>query len=341
MTDFKELARISKMSGDEQRQVFGPMKNKKILMVGVLDVPSSTNVFMAKGFEQLGYEVEAYNYRTKANEIGTIGMWTHFKDWLLRREKNKALIVFCKTNSMHPSLLDYAKEYGPTWYWFMDPIGTAKAVMAAEYAKYATYASATSSEVVRLFKAVGVNQNSFHIIEGYDPEMYFYEDLEKKYDVTFIGNATDKRIKDIKSIAKAGIRICIFGLGWPYSLGISGININPPVFNEAERRVINQSKIVLNLSHDGVTFSDRIVKSLACGALVLSQYCKDLDDKFPCALSMYRTPEEAYRYMNLQLSNVHNISALQKRLLCKYQAVSIKDNYSWKAVCQQILEKVK
>ncbi|MGR3302298.1 MAG: hypothetical protein ACUZ8I_07315, partial [Candidatus Scalindua sp.] len=96
-------------------------------MVGVLDVPSSTNVFMAKGFEQLGYEVDAYNYRTRIKETGGLfNMWDDFRFFLLK--KRYELIVFCKTNQMHPELLDEAKESGPTWYWFMDPIGTAQAV---------------------------------------------------------------------------------------------------------------------------------------------------------------------------------------------------------------------
>lgn len=311
---------------------------KKILMVGVLDVPSSTNVFMAKGFEQLGYEVDVYNYRTIANELGnSVVMWGDFKFFLEDKKEHLPypaykydLIVFCKTNTMHPHLLSWAKEYGPTWYWFMDPIGTARAIMAQEYAKNATYASATSSEVVNSFKEV--NQNSYHIIEGYDPKTYYYEDLEKIYDVTFIGNATHQRIQYISALAEEidkNITIHAFGSGWP---------VGNPVFNEEERKVINQSKIILNLCQDGIIFSDRIVKSLACGASVLSQYCKDLDDKFPGAVGMFNTAEEAAQQINMNLSETQEAFALE---IQKEMAARIKNNYSWKAVCQQILEKVK
>ncbi len=314
---------------------------KKILMVGVLDVPSSTNVFMKKGFEQLGYEVDVYNYRTRAKEIGSsVAMWGDFKFFLSDKREHLPypayrydLIAFCKTNSMDPSLLDWAKEYGPTWYWFMDPIGTAHACMAQEYAKYATYASATSSKVLETFKKV--NNNSFHIIEGYDPETYFYEDLEKIYDVTFIGNATPQRVDFIlnlwKAIGNKGIHV--FGSGWDAIL-----DAKPPVFNKEERRVINQSKFILNLSHDGITFSDRVVKSLACGASVLSQYCKDLDDKFPGAVGMFNTAEEAAQLISQELNEKQETFALE---IQKEMAARVTENYSWKAVCQQILEKVK
>ena len=301
---------------------------KKILMVGVLDVPSSTNVFMAKGFRSLGYEIVPYNYRTKAGELGTIGMWEDFKTYF--RHVNYDLIIFCKTNTMHPELLDYAKQAGPTWYWFMDPIGTAQAVMAQEYAKHATYASATSSEVVKTFKES--NNDSYHIIEGYDPDMYYYEDLEKIYDVTFIGNVTDKRRQDLGAISEkiSDTIIHVFGSGWQYK--------SCSVFNQEERKVINQSKFILNLSHDGVTFSDRVIKSLACGASVLSQYCKDLDDMLPGATGMFNTAEEAAQEINWKLTETQEAFALE---IQKEMAARIKNNYSWKAVCQQILEKVK
>lgn len=315
------------------------MKSKKILMVGVLDVPSSTNVFMAKGFKQLGYEVEAYNYRTRLKELGSVfAMWNDFKKFLRRKIKYE-LIVFCKTNQMHPEMLDLTGT-APTWYWFMDPLSTAEATIADEYARHATYASATSSEVLELFKKA--NPNSFQIIEGYDPDIYFYEDLEKIYDITFIGNATTQRIIDILSL-KAVIdnkRIHVFGSGWPYSGGL----LSNPVYNEEERRVINQSKIVLNLCQDKTMFSDRVVKSLACGALVLSQHCLDLDKqlheiqngKDNSLLQLWDSTASAHHLISLYLT-ISGISKYTRQTLANYMKI----NYSWKAVCQQIMEKVK
>lgn len=299
--------------------------NKKILIVGVLDVPSSTNVAMKKGFEQLGYEVEAYNYRTKIQELGMFGMWSDFKYSLKGREFD--LIVFCKVNQMNPGLLSFAKNHGATWYWFMDPLVTAKAVMASEFAKHATYASATASNVVETFKAR--NENSFHIIEGYDPDIYYYEEVEKIYDIVFIGNATTKRMKDMLSLSAVidNKQIHIFGSGWP---PVNNFHTHAPVYNEEERKVINQSKIVLNLCHDDTIFSDRVVKSLACGARVVSQYCKDL----------YGPPLTELGNNTKQIIEISEALKLPK-LNGKFMAIFMKENYSWKAVCERILEKVK
>ena len=58
---------------------WGYLVAKKILIVGVLDVPTSTNVFMKKGFEKLGYSVDSYNYRTISKKLGEIElMWEDF-----------------------------------------------------------------------------------------------------------------------------------------------------------------------------------------------------------------------------------------------------------------------
>lgn len=305
-------------------------------MVGVLDVASSTNVFMAKGFEQLGYEVVAYNYRTRLKELGSVfAMWDDFKKFLRRKLKYE-LIVFCKTNQMHPEMLDLTGT-APTWYWFMDPLATAEATIADEYARHATYASATSSEVLELFKKV--NGNSFQIIEGYDPDIYYYEDLEKIYDITFIGNATQKRVDAIALLSNVigNKKIHVFGLNWPSALETSNIAVNPPVYNQAERRVINKSKIVLNLCQDKIMFSDRVVKSLACGALVLSQDCKDIaamNQSFG-TLRIFGNPNMAAFIASLYLKS------LPRKDVLKENELLAKRHYSWKAVCQQIMEKVK
>lgn len=309
--------------------------NKKILIVGVLDVPSSTNVAMAKGFEQLGYEVEAYNYRTKIQVLGSmVAMSNDFCDFI--QGKKYKLIVFCKVNQMSPKCIFVASKIAPTWYWFMDPINTANAIYADTFAQQACYSSATSSEVVKLFKEK--NPNSFHIIEGFDPDVYYYEEAEKLYDITFIGNATPKRMKDILELREvAGDKtIHVFGSGWPESYA-SNLRIHGPVYNEDERIIINHSKILLNLCQDNTIFSDRVVKTLACGAASLSQNSKDLK-MFYGGLGAYDNIQEAKDLLNLTLNEKEEALALE---IQKEVAKGVKENNSWNAVCWKILEKVK
>lgn len=290
-----------------------------------MDVVGSTNIAMAKGFNDLGYHIEMYSYRTVQKDLGMENMWLHFTDFIKGREFD--LIVFCKTNSMHPQLLDSAKESGPTWYWFMDPLNTAKQMGASTFAQNATFASATSSEVTERFSMI--NKNSHHIFEGYDPGIYFYEDLKKIHDVIFIGNGTIPRIIEINNLRSAGVDVTIFGGFWPV-----GMKANPPVFGEDERIEINQSRVVLNLVQDDTIFSDRIIKGLGCGANVVSQPCQDLlDSDIGENVHMY-VGAESFKHLNDNLVG-DNFQASSNKV------AMAKELFSWEAVCRGIMGKVR
>jgi hypothetical protein len=290
-------------------------------MVGVLDVVGSTNIAMKKGFEQNGYYVEEYNYRTELTNRGPNGMHEHFDGFISDRKFD--LIVFCKTNQMNPVFLDIAKRCGPTWYWFMDPMSTARQMNAAGYAANATFASATASDVADRFQMI--NKNGHHMFEGYDPDVYFYEDIKKIRDFIFIGNATIPRIMAINELTKAGLEVTIFGYGWPI-----GMNTNSPVFGEDERIEINQSRAVLNLCQDDVLFSDRIIKSLGCGAFVFSQPCKDLlNSEIGSNLFFFNNAND--------LNKSREVSYINPELVMEWARTT----HSWRAVCAGIMEKVR
>lgn len=294
-----------------------------ILMVGVLDVPSSTNVFMAKGFENLGYTVKTYNYRTVAKQLGKEGMWRDFIEFLKAGGKYD-LIVFCKVNGMNPPILDYAKKFGPTWYWFMDPMQTARHVNASAYAQNATYCSATASDVAERFSML--NKNTLHIIEGYDPDVYYYKEMQKIHDITFIGNATPYREVAIRQLRDAGFDITVFGGGWA---GEAGNLPNPPVHGEDECIEINQSRWILNLCQDEVIFSDRVVKALACGANVISQKAVDLK-VFKGYVETFESVKEFEQATRIGKSGefLESIAKLMK------------EAYSWEGVAELIMEVV-
>jgi hypothetical protein len=307
----------------------------KILIVGVLDVIGSTNISMAEGFRSLGYEVEAYNYRTKLEQLGYEGMHQDF-DSVVSTETFD-LVVFCKVNQMEPFMLDRAKKAGPTWYWFMDNFATCRQMNAAGYASNATYASATASDVAERFSMI--NNNAYHIFEGFDPKAYYKEDLKKIHDYLFIGNATVPRIIKIQELIRKGMNISIFGYGWPV-----GMQVNPPVFGEDERTEINSSKIVLNLCHDNVIFSDRVTKALACGANVLSQNCKDLREM---AKWFTDNPAQQADIENTDaewiaiVSDRKNIEALGYSMMINVESVDkfMKANHSWESVASKLIEK--
>ena len=324
----EEVLRAVVPQQQEKKIVASPIieNAKKILIVGVLDVPSSTNVFMKKGFEKVGFQVDAYNYRTRMRQLGTPDkMWNDFQQFL--NGKRYELIIFSKVNNLHPELVTYASRFGKTWYWFMDNLGLAKRIHADEYAKRADFVSATSEEVSEWFQKV--NPNTFQIIEGFDPDTYFHEDLPKVYDLLFVGNATEKRINDLR-LLRNGQMLTVFGNGWP-----PDFDAKPPIYNEELRKAICQSKIVLNLVHSNI-FSDRVILTAASGGFVLSQACPDLRKHFRRKrhLDWFRTADEAQRLINYYLTNEK-----EREKIARSGMRYVRRKYSWKAVCSEILEK--
>jgi len=257
------------------------MSKETIVLVGVCDKPESTNVAQAKYFERLGYEVIPINYRTVISNYSL----SFFENLLMHVvETNKPkLVFFSKCNGIHSEIIKWCSDRVVVFYWFMDYTHNITSEIM-KHVEYATFASATSSEVVDIFKQV--NSNTHWIIEGYDPEICFYEELTPIYNTVFIGNATPKRIEQLK-----GSDVTIFGSGWPKEF-----NANPPVYGHEFRKVVCQSKFVLNLVHGNI-FSNRVVDSLACGTDIHSEWCKDLSTVFPTAY-MYK------RFLLLTLKDV-------------------------------------
>jgi hypothetical protein len=166
-----------------------------------------------------------------------------------------------------------------------------------------------------------VNKNAKHVFEGYDPAIYFHEELRKIHGGVFIGNSTSRRNAEIFALRLMGLNITIFGSGWPASF-----DANAPVHNEDERVEINQSKWVLNLPQDDVIFSDRVIKALGCGANVISKKCEDLEI-FNGYVKTYTDAFEVTKY----IKNLHN-GEYGKRL-----AHMMAEDYSWQSICADLL----
>ncbi|NOY53535.1 MAG: glycosyltransferase [Deltaproteobacteria bacterium] len=301
----------------------GQKKTADILIVGVTDRPESTNTAMQKGFETLGYSVDTYNYRTRAAELGSFERMN--QDFLTFLEgKSYGLILFSKINGMAPSCLTAARRHGRTWYWFMDGIDAARALGADRYAACTDFASATCREVTHYFTPA--NPRSFQIVEGFDPELLSPMKEEKKYDVIFIGNATEKRIRSIEAIQKI-VPVTLFGKGWPGNL-----SANPPVFGKDFRKIISQSKIILNLVHSDI-FSDRVIHTLACGGFLLSEYCPDLEQHFRKGkdLEWYRDMEEFQTLISHYLPDT-----AARKTVAQEGYETVRDGYPWERVCTRV-----
>jgi hypothetical protein len=297
------------------------METKSIILLGVF-TEGSTNIPQAEAFIENGFGVIPVSYRNVIKEYGGIIL----NNYVIELVKNQQpyMILFSKCNEISPFLISECNKYTKTFYWMMDNIDVAKAIKADEFVKISNYASATSSDVVRWFE--NYNEKSYHIFEGLDKKAFFYENLEKEYDILFFGSATVKRIELLKNIKN----VTIFGNGWP-----AVFNAKPPIFNSDLRNAINKSKIVLNFVHGNI-FSDRIFTCLGCKAFVISEYCKDLECFIKGKhLEWFTSIEELNQIIE---KYINNDTAMNK--IAEEGQSEVLTKYTWSNTINHILEKV-
>lgn len=238
----------------------------KILMVGVLDRKESTDVQESQAFRDLGHQVIEFNYRTEISQHGYDN--TVHKLLGILKHNSFDMAYLCKIDSIEPKVINQMNQFTRSFYIFTDPILTAKEMHAVEYARRATWASATSVEVFNEFKKV--NSKSYKIFEGFNPKIFYpIKNCAKEYDVIFVGGATEKRKKIIEGIKNAGIDIKFYGSGWG----------ERNIYLEELNTEYNKSKIILNICQSNI-FSNRVMQALGSGGFVLSDFCDDLKDTF-------------------------------------------------------------
>jgi spore maturation protein CgeB len=249
-------------------------QNKTVVIVGVLDKPGSTNLYMAKAFEKRGYNVIPVNYRTimqNANPHTVIRVLDRLAD------DKPALILFSKCNGIDSAIIaKIGMKDTKTWFWFMDGIKTLSMVPdCMSHASLCTYSSFTGLGVLNYVKKkIGTGEGMYHIMEGVDPEVYRPTITFPEYlcDVAFIGTANPERIQHLKALAKVGLEVKAYGPG--FNKEITGYEFN---------LVCAGAKMLLAISAEHNTqsyYSDRIFRYGACGAFVLHRLSPGMDRAF-------------------------------------------------------------
>lgn len=135
---------------------------------------------------------------------------------------------------------------------------------------------------------------------GVNPEYYRPLDIEKEYDVVFVGSKNRIRQEIIDSIKNCGINIGVFGKGW-----------NTRILSEREIvETYNKSKIVLGIAaFDGranrPAMKGRDFEVLATGTFYITQYHKQISDIFEEGkeIEYYRDNEELLQKIRFYLDN--------------------------------------
>lgn len=215
------------------------MQIKKILYVTHGDINYMIDENMYETLIDMGYEVIYFNYVELEKQIGKDSM-------------NKSLIYTCKylqpdilfmilyTDQIDFETIDACRNHTVVVNWFCDDQWRYhdNGNQSTKYwIKHLDYAITTAPEALEWYEKDGFN-NAILSSWAANPKYYYPMNMEKIYDVSFVGQKYGTREAIVNHIKKSGIDIRCFGRGWQTDY----------VPFEDMVKIFNQSYICLNIS---------------------------------------------------------------------------------------------
>ena len=219
----------------------------KILYIGVFDSNrKSTNTSQLLSLKRAGAQVVGYNYKAKAEKLGYPGRDAELVN--LVRDRDFDLVLYSKCNLLSYDVFENIKQQTTTAMWFMDPLQTYDTEMK-EKTKLVDYFYCDKINVLR--EAIKINPNSHRVCEGYDEDVDRpVENVNKSYDVSFIGGLYGDRITQISSMRHP-------------------VRIITNAYAKEHAHSVAKSRINLNLCTTRGA-SDRVYKVMAAGGLLIT-----------------------------------------------------------------------
>jgi glycosyltransferase involved in cell wall biosynthesis len=157
----------------------------------------------------------------------------------------------------------------------------------SDYIKYSQFCITLFSNETNVIHFKNLNLKSEFLQVGYDHHYYYNTNSPRKNQIVFCANhyphinfpLTNYRA-EVASAMKYhfGEKFILYGYGWD-KLGLKSEGIAK---NVEEARVYNESLLAINLSHFNYKryFSDRMLREMACGAMVLTHRFEDCEIDF-------------------------------------------------------------
>ena len=297
---------------------------KKIGIVGVFDVVGGTNIPFGKAFVNAGYQVDTFNYRTVARDVG----WDKTNQEIVKFSAAYDLMIFCKCNGVTADTIRSCGRNAITCWYMMDSIAHLR-IDSAYYkmAGAADFSIVTTKAVHDVLSNSKIkNPDIYHILQGIDPkEFYPVENVEKKYDVVFIGQKSEKRDYYLNKIKHNGYSVKAYGQGY-----------NNPVYGEAFNIACSEGRILLainNSNPDQDSFSDRIMRYMACKGCILTEYSEGLNNYFHSEIEWFKTERQMIEEISMLLKNDDLRNSIIEN---GYKTVLA--NHTWDKVAEQIIK---
>lgn len=163
-------------------------------------------------------------------------------------------------------------------------------------------------------------------------------DCGKKYDIVFVGNTRQNRIrKVISDLGDSPYRVNIWGWGWK---GLIPEEWRSGEYYENSRlhELYASSRIVLNDHHDDMRregfINPRILDVLASGGFVVSDEVPGMNDLLDNSVPTYQTPEELSSIVDTYI----NDDAGRERLAQRGREIASRHTYA--ACCSEIIRHI-
>ncbi len=161
---------------------------------------------------------------------------------------------------------------------------------------------------------------------------------EKKYDIVFVGNTRQNRIrKVISDLGDSNYQVKIWGWGWKGLIPDTWYG-GDYYENARLNELYAASKIVLNDHHDDMKregfINPRVLDVLASGGFVISDDMPGMDDFLDCSVPAYHSSGELRALIETYISD----DAERERLAEKGRKIALQ--YTYAACCSEIIRHI-
>jgi len=188
-----------------------------------------------KPLEQAVGNVDTFDFMQRMHEIGGERMNGLLLE-TVKRDRPALVLVVPFRDEFDPAVMDDLMKCTTTVAYFFDDIWRRE--YSEFWAPHFTYVTTSDVNGVRRFREAGSN-NAVYSPFACNHEIFVKKDLEKIYDVAFVGQFHPNRAWWIRELRRAGINIAVWGHGWDTG----------SVGEEDLVRIFNQARISLNLSN--------------------------------------------------------------------------------------------
>jgi len=232
------------------------MKIYKILLVGVFDVENkSTSNSQIIALRNTGHHVYGYNYRINAARLGLEGRDAHLIATV--KEYSFDLVILEKCNKVSFETFKQINNHTTVCLWFMDPLSSYDNEMRTKTA-LVDYFCCDKENVLKEAKLI--NHNSFHVCEGFNENVDKPLNVEKEYDISFIGNIYGNRQSIVEKVRHP-------------------IKLISNAYGSKHAEEVSRTRINLNIcTADGA--SDRVYKILAAKGFLLTDDWEGREEAF-------------------------------------------------------------